>query len=482
MRNSVRLLDVLDRMESGPIMEEGAFDMALVPDTMAALREKYDIHLPADGPIVPDDDGLADRLFEAGLEMAESIGVFCTDTGRRMTWTRNEILDAISIAPDHLTIGTFPDAHTQLKRWPEDTRRITIKGGPVGTPLPENLFLAIQQSYAQEPLVDLMIDGSLETVYGREGRSHSPWEVLMSWHEMEMVLTAVQRAGRPGLGIGCTEDSVSEIGELSVTAADRLGPHHWHHIAMISEFKTNYALMTKVAHLIKSGSVIHSFYNTIYGGSAGGREGMAIAIVGGCILLQMAYMTTTHSVSPTHPFYGNTTTPDILRALAPAQQALSRNSHLLNDVVITPVGGPGTKTLLYEVAAQSIAAVSSGAAGLIGPRSAAGTQPGHVSGLEARFMAEVAHGARGLSREGANRLVLELVRRYQDQLDKRPIGKRFDEVYDVIRVQPMQEWLEVVEEVKDELRQIGLELDSAAIHAAVGGGLPDEVLSGGSSC
>jgi len=474
MRNAVRLLDVLDRMETGPITEEEDFDMHLVPETMARLQEKYDLSLPPDGPIVPSDDALADRLFEAGLEMSETTGVFCQDTGRRMVWSRNEILDAIAIAPDQVTIGAFPDQHTQHKRWPEDTRRITIKGGPVGTPAPEHLYLAIQQSYAQEPLVDLMIDGSLETVYGREGRSHSPWELLLSWHEMELALAAVQRAGRPGLGIGCTENSVTEIGELSVTAAERLGPHHWHHVAMISEFKTNYALMTKVAHIHKSGSIIHCFYNTIYGGAVGGREGTAIAIVGGCILLQMAYMTPTHSVSPTHPFYGNTTTPDILRAMAPAEQALSRNTHLLNDVVITPVGGPGTRTLLYEVAAQSLLAVSSGASALIGPRSAAGTESGHVSGLEARLMAEVAHAARGLSRSEANEMVLRLVARYRDDLDRRPVGKRFDEVYDVVRVQPTEEWLGVYEEVKDELRELGLDLDSAAAHACVGRSTADD--------
>jgi methylamine--corrinoid protein Co-methyltransferase len=385
-----------------------------------------------------------------------------------MVWTNKEILDAISTAPDQITIGVFPDAHTQVKRLPEDTRPITIKGGPVGTPLPEDLFLSIQQSYAQEPLVDLMIDGSLETVYGRVGRSHSPWELLLSWHEMELTLAAANRAGRPGLGIGVAENSVSEIGELSITAADRLGPHHWHHVAMVSEFKTNYALMTKVAHIHKTGSIIHCFYNTIYGGTAGGREGMAIAIVGGCILLQMAYMTPTHSVSPTHPFYGNTTSPDILRAIAPAQQALSRNTHLLNDVVITPVGGPGTKTLLYEVAAQSLVAVSSGSAALIGPRSAAGIQPGHVSGLEARFMAEVAHSARGLSRSDADRLVSDLVGRYEEQLDKRPIGKRFDEVYDPVKVTPKEDWLVVYETVKKELAALGLDLDSPAIHNVVG--------------
>jgi methylamine--corrinoid protein Co-methyltransferase len=182
----------------------------------------------------------------------------------------------------------------------------------------------------------------------------------------------------------------------------------------------------------------------------------------------MAYMTRTHSVSPTHPFYGNTTTPDILRAIAPAQQALTRNSHLMTDVVITPVGGPGTKTLLYEVAAQATVATVSGSSALIGPRSGAGIEPGHVSGLEARFMAEVAHSVAGMTRNEANDLVTRIVDCYADDLDKRPIGKRFDEVYDPVLLKPTEEWLSVYEEVKQELVDFGLPLDSGDVHAAAG--------------
>lgn len=455
MRNTTRLLDVLDRMENGPAIEEKNFDQELIPETMSELQREYDISIPEDHPIVSNDDALADRLFEAGLEMAERIGVLNLDTGRRAKWTREEILDAISIAPDQVTIGEFPDQHTEHHRKPEDPRPPTIKGGPVGTPLSEELFRPIQQSYAQEPLVDLMIDGSLETTYGYEARTGSPWEVLLSWQEAELARAATQRAGRPGLGIGGIENSVTEIGELSATT-DAYGPHHWHHVAMISEFKTNYGLMTKIAHLINSGSLIHSFYNTIYGGTVGGREGVAIAIVGGNILMQMAYMTPTHSISPTHPFYGNTTTPDILRSISVSQQALNRNTHLLTDVVITPVGGPGTKTLLYEVAAQALTATVSGAAALIGPRSGAGTEPNHVSGLEARFMAECARTSSNLSRKEANEIVEEIVKLYEDDLDQRPYGQSFDEVYDIRKVKPDSEWLSVYKEVKEELGELGL--------------------------
>ena len=463
MRNSTRLLDVLARMEEGPAVEENTFDLEMIPGVMAELQEEYDISIPADHPIVSDDDALADRLFEAGLSMVERIGLLNLDTGRQALWTREEILNAISIAPDQVVVGEFPDQHTEVAREPEDRRPPTIKGGPVGTPLSEELYRPIQQSYAQEPLIDLMINATLETTYGYKARSRSPWEVLLGWQEFELSRAATQRAGRPGMGIGCVENSVTEIGELS--AAEAFGPRHWHHVAMISEFKTNYGLMTKVAHLVKTGSIIHSFYNTIYGGTTGGREGMAIAIVGGNILMQLAYMTQTHSVSPTHPFYGNTTSPDILRAVAPAQQALTRNSHLMTDVVITPVGGPGTKTVFYEVAAQAITAAVSGVSGLIGPRSGAGTEPNHVSGLEARFMAESAHAALDLTRKEANQIVERVVELYQDELDQRPYGKAFPEVYDVEKVTPREEWLAMYEEVKKELGALGVDFDSPSAHA-----------------
>jgi methylamine--corrinoid protein Co-methyltransferase len=203
----------------------------------------------------------------------------------------------------------------------------------------------------------------------------------------------------------------------------------------------SYMALSKLAHLVRTGSIIHAFYNTIYGGSCGGKEGMAIAITGGCILLQMLYMTNTHSVSPVHPFYDNDTTPEIMQAIGLAQQALARNSRLLTDVVITPVGGPGTRTLLYECAAMAIMATASA---------------GHVSGLEARFTAEVSRAACGLSRKEADGLVRKLVVLYEPDLKTRPVGQSFPEVYDPVTIQPRSEWLETYEQVKGELREMDL--------------------------
>jgi methylamine---corrinoid protein Co-methyltransferase len=460
MRNTTRLLDILDRVETGPIVEESLWDMQIVPAAVAQLQVEYDIKMkPVTQAVVLSDDALADRLFNAGLALAERVGVFCVSTSRRVCFSPSEILSALAVAPTEVTMGDGNDRHTERKRRVEDSAFLTIKGGGVGTPIPEDLYLAVTQSYAQESLVDAVINCTLESVYGREIRGRSPWEVLVGWHEAELSKAACKRAGRPGLALGCVENAVSDLSELSATSYGGFSPNDWHHVAMVSEFKTEYMALSKLTHLVRTGSIIHTFYNTIYGGSCGGKEGMAMAIVAGCILLQMIYMGNTHSVSPAHPFYDNDTTPEIIQAIGLAQQALARNSRLLTDVVITPVSGPGTKTLLYECAAMAIMAAASGACGLIGPRSAAGICSAHVSGLEARFTAEVARGAAGMSRADADVIVRKLVSLYQSELNKRPIGQSFTEVYDPITVKPRPAWLATYEVVKGELREMGLPLN-----------------------
>lgn len=459
MRHQTRLLDILDRAENGPIMDEMQWDMFFVPQTISDLIDEYDIHFDrTDGELVTSDDALADRLFEAGLAMAERIGVYCTSTSRQLRWTRQEIIRAISAAPSEITIGEGADSFTERKRGIGDTKPVAIKGGGVGTVVPEPLYIPIHQAYAQEPLLDALINCTLETVYGREIRSRSPWEIQAGWYEARTVREACIRAGRPGLGLGCVQNAVSEISELSADGDRGFGHYDWHHITMVSEFKTDYSALNKLSHLISAGHNIHSFYNTVYGGSAGGREGVAVAIVGGTLLLQMLYMTCTHSVSPVHPFYGNDTCATILLPLSAAQQALARNTGLLTEIALTPVGGPMTRTLLYETAALSILATASGTCGLLGPRSAVGAIPGHLSPLEARLMAETAHAAEGMPRNEADRIVRALYEKYENDLDKRPVGLSFEEVYDLRTLQPTAEWADLYEDVKTELLKTGLPL------------------------
>jgi len=455
MRNAVRLIDILDRMETGPVMDEKEFDMNVVAKRTAELVKEYEIK--HDGTtIVNSDDALADRVFQAGLQLAVDVGLYCTSNNRRLLWTREEIVETIKWAPKEVLLGAGRDTHLVYRRDPEDARRPTVVGGPIGQTLPEDLFMPIMQSYAQEPIVDTVVTGTLATVYGRDPRTKSPWEILVGWHEAELMLTAAKRAGREGISLGCVENASSDIPQLSANSRGGFRQTDWHMHAVIGELKVDYWLLNKIAHAVKTDVIIQSFYNPIYGGLAGGTEGTAIITVAGMILMQMAYMTTMHSQCPTHPFFMSNTTPEILWIIGISNQALTRNTPFMLDVLTSPKGGPCTKTVLYEATAVATTATASGVARLMGVRSTVGKFQGHATGLEARYNGEVGHAVAGMSREQADEIVKQVVPKYEHLLDTEPKGKRFDEAYDMHTLRPTAEWDAMYRSVKEEIGALGV--------------------------
>lgn len=456
MKSNVRLLDILDKAEQGPIMDEKEFDN-LVSKTTRALLKKHELSYDKKDAILMDDE-VADRFFKAGLEMAEILGIYCTTTHRRMLFSKEEILEALRWTPNCVTVGSGLDKTTILKRRPEDTLAPKNVGGPFGTPIPEKLYSEVMESYIKEPIIDTVVGGNLELVHGRQPKTQSPWEVLLAWREVELSKAAAQRAGRPGIAFGVVENAVTEIGELSGTSFGGFPQEDWHHVCFVSELKTNYGLLIKIAHLVKTGCVIHSFYNPILGGYAGGADGVALMAVTGEILACVVNMATTFSMCPTHPFYNCDTAPELIWAISVAQQALNRNTNLLTTVMTSPVSGPLTESLLYECATQATNATVSGAARIDGVRSAVGVNLAHCSGLESRFNAEIAHAATGMTRKDANDFIKEFQKKYVPVLANGPIGKPFQEVYDTVKIQPLPEWQEMYEKVKEDIRALGFPL------------------------
>ena len=85
MKHRGRLLEVLRRAETGPIIDEKEFEQQLITSTVKRLIKKYGIEFDPQ-KLVPSDDDLADRLYQAGLDFAVEVGLFCQDTNRRITW------------------------------------------------------------------------------------------------------------------------------------------------------------------------------------------------------------------------------------------------------------------------------------------------------------------------------------------------------------------------------------------------------------
>lgn len=446
------MLCVLDKAENGPVLDESDWDRQYINKRIKELVKKYDISWDKETGVT-NDDALADRCFEAGWELALNSGLYCLDTHRQMIWTRDELEWLLGYIPTEVTIGSGKDTATIRKRRPDEHSRVAVVGGAYGTQVPEDLFVPVMLSYAQEPLLDFIDNASLISTYGRPIRAASPWEAVGCWQEMLLSYDVVNKAGRPGLAIGCAEDSPSAVGELATTTYGAFRPTDWHHASFVSELKTTYSELIKSVHYAHTEAISHNFYNPIYGGYVGGGPGMAVAIVAGMVLIKACYGGVTSNPGPSHAHLSCDTYPDMVTSQALAFQAVNRHTNILSSSFVRPVGGPGTKDILYEAAALTLASVPSGIALMEGVQSAMGRFTAHVSGLEARFTAQVAHAAEGLTRADADPMVRYLFAKYRDNQKNQPIGKPFQEVYHLETMQPTAEWQDIYEEVCAELER-----------------------------
>lgn len=451
------LASILDKTESGPVIDEKVWDRQMIGTKVKELITKFEINWDED-TLVPSDDALADRLFAAGLELALDSGVYCLNTKRQMTWEPDELQHILNEAPAELQVGSGEDTATIRHRRPEESARITIIGGAYGTLIEEELYAPMVQAYAKEPLLDIIEPPSIPTARGRTIRIQSPWEAIAAKREAELAMEAVEKAGRPGVCIGAAATSGSEIIELAATSFGAFRQTDWHHASFVSENKVSYADLTRAVHFAQTGSIAHLFCDPIYGGYLGGKYGVAIGCVAGPLLLRATFLGDTVNAGPSHAHLSCDTHPDMLAAQALSFQALSRNTHLLHSVHIRPASGPGTKEVLYEVAAMAIMGVTSGVDYIKSVQSATGRNMGHTSPLEARLCAQVAHAVEGITRTEGNELVSNLVARYQEGIPSADIGKHFRETYNLDTLEPTPEWTATYQEAIKDLTGLGLAL------------------------
>lgn len=450
---------VLEKTEKGPVVDEAVWDRQYINQTVMDLVEEYDVHWDRSFSGVPSDDALADRVYEAGFELARKSGLYCIDTNRQMLWSKEELMSVLENAPQEVTAGEGKDQVTFRKRNVEENARVGVIGGPYGIPVPEDLYLPILKCYVEEPLFDIVDSPSLQTTYGSSIRTGSPWDILAIWQEVELTHEALKQGGRPGLAIGCANSASSALGELSSTSYGGFRRLDWHHNSILSELKVSYEDLNRAVHFVHTGAVSHNFYNTIFGGYVGGGEGMAVAIVAGMILLRASLWGETFNPGPSHAHLSCNTFPAMIPSQAVALQALARNTHLIMSGFTRPVAGPCVRDILYEIAAITMAQVTSGISFTKAVHTATGRFPLHCTPLEARFAAQITRAATGMTRAEADPIVRSLVEKYRDSQKKIDKGKPFTEAYDLDTFKPVPEWQAMYDDVCKEMEQeYGLKL------------------------
>ena len=453
------LLDALDKAETGPIIDEKVWDAEIIGKNFRETLKKFDIQLDKDDPYVTEDDDLADRLFEAGMELAVKTGVYCIDTKRHMQWTRDDLEDILATMPDQVTVGAGADTATIVHRKPEEDSHVVIYGGPFGIPISEELFIPFHEAYAREPLIEIFNMGTLLSTRGRMIRAGSPWEAIAAWQEKELAFEILDRVGRPGMAMGCVEIATTEVGELAGTTYGGYRPTDCHKINFISEQKTAYHHLIEAAHYAHIDAFSESYFNPMYGGYVGGGAGVALACVSGSIVMRAAYQGTLNNIGPTHVHISTSTHPEVLRALQLGLQALSRNGNFLTSPFIRPTTGPGTREIFFETGALALASTVAGCSYIDASQSACGTHTAHASPLEVLFVAKLTHAVEGMSRREAAPIVAWMVDQYQDIQKDNLVGKPFQELHDLETLDPKPEWLEIFDIVCRELElEFGLKL------------------------
>ncbi len=451
--------DVLDRANHGPYLSEEDWDLEKVAMTTQKLVQEYDLDWDPQH-IVTDDPGLADAIFEAGLELAVEIGGYSRSTERVIEFERQELERGLREMPREIVLGTGKDARKLYSREIEDERPPIVWAGNPGAPHPEELFLPSVMSWAQEPIVDLITCGSLAEVDGREVRTGDPIEIVATRRELQYLRQILKRVGRPGMGMLAAQSSVSEIGDLAVAHPDYLRPSDAHLVPMLNELKIDKRNIARAVNSMEYGMHNAGLYCVLVGGLGGDAPGSAVVNVASFIVGNLTNLTDYQLLHPIHMRHVATTTRSVMWVESIVQQAFARNAPCVIVTDIYPKSGALTRELLYETAANAIAITASGGH-LEGVGSADGLEP-NATGLECRLMGEVGHAVarQGLSLNEANDLVVQLVEKYEhifEDSDGNP-GVRFDRAYDLQALKPVPEWRSLYKEVKEELFEMGLNI------------------------
>lgn len=450
-------LEIAKRAETGPMSTPDDFAMQCVARNASALEKKYGVKYDPKVRVNCDDD-LADRVWQAGRELLLQAGLYSINSRRLILFDEREVEETLAAAATQFTAGEGKDAALVYRRGVEDPRPPVIFGGPFNADVHENMFVKLNEAFAGEPLIDLLLfPGHLRNLDGVDIRPNSGLSTRAAMLYGRWAREAVSRAGRPGLPI--VGHAVMALNEIACTNDEwglrRCDPRA---SVIISELQVDDVTLTRLTYYHAIGCPIYISSTPLIGGYGGGPGGTAIIGVAAHIASVMLGSHVMH-LGPQHIKYKQQTNAMSLWMGSVIKQAVARNSKMINTTSVTTSGRPGSMQYIYEFSALALSVVTSGS-NLTGPRPAEPLGWNNVSPLMCRLFAEVGHAAAKLSRQDAGRIVDALYEKYKDKIELKdaPVGLPFEQMYDVNTLRPNDEHRALYEQGKRELRELGVPL------------------------
>ncbi len=457
-----RILDVLEKAHNGPVYKERDFNLGVVAKTISAKVKEHGLTntCDTDDPIGSDDD-LADRVYQAGFEAAVEIGLLCSDTNRAIRFSVDELQATIDQAPSEFWLGEG-DQRVHFQHRGLDDPTMPVWTVPLSIAVSEDMFVPMVQGLASLPVVDCLEGPSLETIYGYPLRSGSPYEHLSGRYQADLMYEGIRRAGRVGMpmdAIGSSTTHYGLMGGYGVEGGYR-PKHDLVTILSIADFWTSYESLFKLTQVqVAGGEHISASTWIMLGGYSGGPEGAAVACVAYTLLMFAVFQGSRAGVPPFDLAYMGNSGRRAQWALSVSNQAITRNTQTVYHSVANQVAGPGTKMLLFETVAAMTNMAVTGVTNVVGTRSAGGRLTDYLTPLEHQLGGEVFKAAAGMSRELGNEVVKHFIPKYEDDLRAPPDGRPFQDLYDLESLEPIPEWYQMYQEVREEAIQAGLPLD-----------------------
>jgi methylamine--corrinoid protein Co-methyltransferase len=455
----VQILDVMEKALNGKPMSETDYQLKLfAPKVQEKVREykiKYDPQSP-----IPDDNGFADDLFQAGLELLVDVGAFCTSSGRVISYTESEVKEALKGAPSKLHFGEGRDRKALVARKVEDkTPPWCLLGAGGGACSSDRSFLTLVEGYAEIPETNAITTPAITRVGGMRVRPASPLEVLAAMRNAVLAREACNRVGRQGIPImnslATAESDIAFAAALHPKFGMRQSDGYM--ICCMDPMKVDFARLNKAAVALSLGGHIGMCFGPLLGGYSGGPEGTTVSNVAHHMMGILTYQSSWLLPFTIHLRHVASSPRDMLWVISSMGQAVSRNTHLLSINLNYTTAGPCTPMCLYETSAAVTAAVTAGLS-IESLGVATNKHEDRTTPVEPRISAEVGHAVAGMKRKDANELVKKLLAKYEKNLNSPPLGKSLYECWDPDARKPTKEYHGVIMRYKREMAGMGLKL------------------------
>lgn len=451
----VNLEEVLRRAEAGPEVAQDDFDLDRVYGVAKEVCRRYGIVYDPK-TVVPSDDDLADRVYEAAVDFFCAVGVYCTDTHRVIKFSRAEVLAAVAGSQGRAVLGEGRERREFLPRRPDSGVQPWIH---VGTGFPvtsERVLYNMVRAYSDFPQTNSISCPALVNVDGHAVEAGSPWEIIGAIRSIQAARAAMRDAGRPGLAIGnCVSTAGSAMGTLAASG-EQFGLRRsdgWL-LGALAEMKVNMGVLSKAAYFQAWGANICGESGLLVGGYAGGPATSAVANTAYIFLGMLALGCNYHLAFPLHLLRRCSSVQEALWTSAVSAQATSRNTREPVWYLAYMTGGPLTGMFHYQTAAFVATVVSSGVSAQA-PAPARGVRNDYVTPLDRLGYIELSQACAGMKRSEANEVVKALLPKYMDAVSNPPPGTPYQEAYDMETGMPSQKAVDFYGGIKEELRGLG---------------------------